>query len=180
MSVETVARRYAVALADVAVKSGESAAVRSELSEWVRLLEDNGSLWAVFSNPSIAHLDKENILETIIGKTGTSRITANFLRVLLKNGRLVLLAEVRDRFEAELEERAGNVVARVTSARELSETEKKELSANLSALTGKNIKPEYSVDASLIGGVVTQVGSIVYDGSVKTKLENLREELINA
>ncbi|HMQ04938.1 MAG TPA: ATP synthase F1 subunit delta [Pyrinomonadaceae bacterium] len=179
MSVETVARRYAAALADVVMKSGEAAAVRSELSEWVRLVSENESLRAAFSNPSIAHLDKENILEKIIAKTRPSRSTANFLRVLLQNGRLTELAEITERFDSELEERSGNVVARVTSARELGENEKRELMANLAALTGKNIKPEYAVDNSLIGGVVTQVGSIVYDGSVRTKLENLREELIN-
>ncbi len=179
MSVEMVSRRYSSALADVVTKSGESTTIRNELRAWEMLVSANGSLRDVFANPSIAHLAKENILEELIAKTRPSKTTANFLRVLLRNGRLTELSDICERFEAELESRSGNVVAQVTSSRELNENEKRELTASLAALTGKNIKPEYSIDDSLIGGVVTQIGSIVYDGSVRTKLENLREELVN-
>lgn len=179
MSVETVARRYGAALADVVVKSGETEAVRSELKAWEAMLNANSELSAVFSNPAIAHMDKEIILEKLIVKTRPGRTTGNFLKVLLRNGRIGELKEIIQRFEAELEMRSGNVVAKVTSARDLTESEKAELAANLAKVTGKNIKPAYFVDKEIIGGVVTQIGSTVYDGSVKTQLENLREELVN-
>lgn len=143
------------------------------------LLSGNEELSSVFANPAIAHLNKESILEKLIEKVQPGKTTANFLRILLRNGRLGELSEIDTRFEAELEERGGNVVAKVTSARELTENEKAELNANLAKLTGKHIKPAYIVNKEIIGGVVTQIGSTVYDGSVKTQLENLREELVN-
>lgn len=179
MSVETIARRYGAALADVVTKSGETETVKSELYAWETLMSSNAELRTVFANPAIVHQDKESILEKLITKTAPGRTTANFLRVLLRNGRLAELGEINKRFTAELEERGGNLVARVTSARELGEGEKAELIANLAKLTGKRVRPAYVVDAGIIGGVVTQIGSTVYDGSVRTQLDNLREELVN-
>ncbi len=180
MSVETVARRYAVALADVVTKSGETETVRTELRSWEAMMKASAELTAVFANPAIAHIDKESILNKLIAKAQPSRTTANFLKVLLRNGRLTELSEINTRFEVEMETRSGNVVAKVTSARELTDSEKAELNANLAKLTGKQIKPAYTVDNGIIGGVVTQIGSTVYDGSVKTQLENLREQMTSA
>lgn len=180
MSVETVARRYAAALADVVAKSGDAETVKSELSAWEMLIDSNNELSSLFANPAIAHLNKSTILDNLIARTKPTRTTSNFLRVLLSNGRLGDLKEINARFDLELEARSGNVVAKVTSARELTESEKAELSANLTKLTGKHIKPAYNVDKGIIGGVVTQIGSTVYDGSVKTQLENLREEMIGS
>lgn len=179
MSVETIARRYATALADVVLKTGETETVKSELKTWEDLIDANETLHTVFSNPSIAHLDKENILNSLIAKTQPGKTTANFLRVLLKNGRLTDLREINTRFASVLEERSGNVLAKITSARELSESEKTELKRNLEKLTGKQVKPDFNIDNGIIGGVVTQIGSTVYDGSVRTQLENLKEELVN-
>lgn len=178
MSVETVARRYAVALADVVTKSGETETVRTELRSWEAMMKASAELTAVFANPSITHIDKESILNKLVAKARPGQTTSNFLKVLLRNGRLTELSEINTRFDAEIEIRSGNLVAKVTSARELTDSEKAELNANLAKLTGKRIRPLYEVDKEIIGGVVTQVGSTVYDGSVKTQLENLKADLI--
>ena len=95
MSVETIARRYATALADVVLKSGETETVKNELKSWEELIESNENLQTVFGNPSIAHLSKENILDGLLTKTQPSKTTANFLRVLLKNSRLTELGHIR-------------------------------------------------------------------------------------
>ena len=179
MSVETIARRYGSALADVVLKTGETETVKSELKLWEDLIDSTESLHTVFSNPSVSHLDKENILNNLIARTRPGKTTANFLRVLLKNGRLTDLREINKRFALVLEERSGNVLAKITSARELSESEKAELKRNLEKLTGKQVKPQFNIDNGIIGGVVTQIGSTVYDGSVRTQLENLKEQLVN-
>ena len=179
MSVETIARRYATALADVVLKSGETETVTSELKTWEVLIDSNENLQTLFGNPSIAHLSKEKVLDGLLAKTRPSKTTANFLKVMLGNGRLTELGHINTRFAAVLEERSGNVVAKITSARELSASEKTELETNLEKLTGKQIKPDFIIDNGIIGGVVTQIGSTVYDGSVRTQLENLKEELVN-
>lgn len=179
MSVETIARRYGTALADVVLKKGETDTVKSELETWEEMMASNSDLMSAFRNPVIAHLDKEKVLESLIARTKPTRTTANFLRVLLRNSRLTELAEINDKFAATLEERAGRVVAEVVSARELSEDHKRELRSNIEKLTGKHVQLNFGIDPSIIGGVVTRVGSTVYDGSVRTQLENLREQLVN-
>ncbi len=179
MSIETVARRYATALADVVIKHGGAELVKSELRSWEEMIGSNADLQRAFSNPAIAHLSKEKVLETLIGKTNPSTTTANFLRILLRNSRLGELREINDKFSAVLDERSGIVGAEVTSARELSESERNELGNSVAKLTGKQVKLKFVVDENIIGGVVTRVGSTVYDNSVKTQLENLKQQLVN-
>jgi F-type H+-transporting ATPase subunit delta len=179
MSVETIARRYAIALADVVTKTGETETVKSELKTWEQLMKGSVDLQDAFSNPSIAHLGKEKVLDSLIDKTKPTKTTGNFLRVLLKNSRLSELGAINERFEQVLEERSGVVSAGITSARELSEVQKKELTSNLEKLTGKQVKINFDINDGIIGGVVTRIGSTVYDGSVKTQLENLKEQLVN-
>ena len=179
MSVETVSRRYATALADVVIQTGETDTVKGELKTWEQLIASNIDLQTAFSNPSIAHASKEKVLESLLSRTRPSKTTANFLRILLRNSRLTEIREIYTRFESVLAERSGNVAAEVTSARELTDAQRNELKTNLERLTGKHVAPKFTIDPELIGGVVTRVGSTIYDASVRTQLENLKEELLN-
>jgi F-type H+-transporting ATPase subunit delta len=178
MSVETIARRYASALADVVVHSGETAEVKNELKTWDEMIHSNADLHAAFASPAVAHSKKEGILESLLQRTRPTKTTANFLRVLLRNDRLTDLTAINEKFDSVIEERGGRVQGYVTSAHELSESHKAELKQNLENLTGKTVTLNFAIDPELIGGVVTRVGSTVYDGSVRTQLENLREELM--
>lgn len=180
MSVETVARRYATALADVVTKTAETNSVQSELKIWEQMISANVDLQSAFGNPSISLTDKEKVLENLIEKTKPTKTTTNFLRVLMRNGRLTEIGEINQKFTSVLEERSGTMSAQITSARALSESEKAEMQANLSKLTGKTVSLNFETDESLIGGVVTRIGSTVYDGSVKTQLEQLKEQLVHA
>ena len=179
MSVETVARRYATALADVVLKNGEVEIIKSELKTWEDLIKSNGDLQTAFANPAISQANKEKVLEGLLTKTKPSQTTANFLRILLRNSRLNDLGEINDKFASVLDERSSIVAAQITSARPLSEAEKSEFQASLSKMTGKKINLNFNIDENIIGGVVTRVGSTVYDGSVKTQLENLKQQLVN-
>ena len=180
MSAETVARRYATALADVVTKSGETEPVRNELRVWEQLMTSNVDLQSAVRNPSIPQSSKEKVLNALIERAGPMRTTANFLRVLLRNGRLTDLREINTRFDTVLEERGGSVVAEVTSARALSGAQQAELKSNLEKLTGKHVKLNFSIDPTIIGGVVTRLGSTVYDSSVKSRLQRLKEEMIGS
>lgn len=178
MSVETVARRYASALADVVVKSGEANSVKSELKTWEEMIRSNSELADAFSNPSIAHDSKEKVLESLIERTGSTKTTANFLRILLRNNRLTEINQINERFVSVLDDRSGITSAQIISARELSEAEKTEIKTNLEKLTDKTVNLNFNIDKNIIGGVIARIGSTVYDGSVKTQLEELREKLI--
>jgi F-type H+-transporting ATPase subunit delta len=178
MSTETIARRYATALADVVIHTGETETVRRELKQWQATFEDTPDLSTVFENPAITHSDKEKVLNKLIDKVKPSNTTANFLKVLSENGRLSLLGAVNDRFAAVYDERSGVISAAITSARDLPEAERAAFKSNLEKLTGKKVSIEFKIDDDIIGGVVTRIGSTVYDGSVRTRLENLKEQMI--
>jgi len=180
MSVETVARRYAVALADIVTKTNETDSVRTELQNWEQLINSSADLQAAFRNPAISQANKEKVLESLIAKTLPKKTTANFLRVLLKNGRLTEIGEINKKFGYVLEERSGTVAAQITSARPLAESVKAELKISLERMTGKSVRLNFETDEALIGGVVTRLGSTIYDGSVRTQLQELKQQMIGA
>ena len=179
MSTETIARRYSVALADAVIQSGETDTVKKELAAWSDLLRDNADLQTVFGTPAITHANKEKVLDGLLAKVRPSKTTSNFLRILLQNGRLTEISDINDRFAAVLEERSGVISAQITSARELPENERAEFEKNLERITGKKVNIAFAIDKDIIGGVVTRIGSTVFDGSVRTKLDNLKEQLVN-
>jgi F-type H+-transporting ATPase subunit delta len=179
MSNETIARRYGTALADVVLTSGETETVKNELLVWEGMIGGSADLQSAFSNPSIGHAAKEQLMERLLEKTKPTKTTANFLRILVKNGRLTDLHDINEKFASVLEERSGTVIAQITSARVLPESDRSEFQKKLEKLTGKRVNLNFQVDQEIIGGVVTRIGSTVYDGSVRTKLENLREQLVN-
>jgi len=178
MSVETVARRYATALADIVTKSGETEVVKSELQTWEDLMKSSGELRNAFGSPAINHSNKEKVLESLLEKAKPTKTTSNFLRILLRNSRLTELTQINEKFAAVLEERSGVISAEVTSARPLSDSQKADFQVNLARLTGKQVNMNFEVDEQIIGGVIARVGSTVYDSSVRTQLENLKSELI--
>jgi F-type H+-transporting ATPase subunit delta len=102
----------------------------------------------------------------------------NFIGILVDKHRLKLLDEVIDGYRRLLDDRMGIVRAKVTAARPLNAAEQKELEIKLMERTGKQIRMEVAVDPSLIGGVVAQVGSTIYDGSVRTQLQAFKSRLV--
>jgi F-type H+-transporting ATPase subunit delta len=172
-----MARRYAAALADVVIAQGEAREVQEELNAWAQMLEDNSALLEVFRNPTIPYEQKRNVLNTLITRMRVRPTTANFLQVLLQNHRLSELKEINQRFALQLDERSGVVSAQVTTARAVPEATKETLRAQLGTLTGKKVRLQFAVDEELIGGIVTRIGSTVYDGSVRTQLQQIKQKM---
>jgi F-type H+-transporting ATPase subunit delta len=177
LSSQTVARRYASALADVVTERGEAAEVRDELAAWEKMLLENPPLLEAFSNPTVAYQQKEKVLSELITRSKVRPTTANFLRILLKNQRLAELPQVNAKFAEVLDDRSGVVSAEVTSARPVSAATRASLETKLAELTGKTVRLSFTTDESLLAGIVTQIGSTIYDGSVRNQLKRLGEEL---
>jgi F-type H+-transporting ATPase subunit delta len=175
--VQTVARRYAAALADVLAARGEARQVQEELSAWEKMIQNNAQLQEVFSNPTIPYEQKRKVLSALIARTRVRPITANFLQVLLQNQRLTELGEVNKRFAQVLDERSGIVSAHVTTARPVPESSQQALRTKLASLTGKQVRLSFATDEELIGGLVTRIGSTIYDGSVRTQLQQVKEKM---
>ncbi|MBV9211330.1 MAG: ATP synthase F1 subunit delta [Acidobacteria bacterium] len=178
MSVQTVARRYATALADVVIARGESREVHEELKDWEQMMQTNHQLMVVFSNPTIPYEQKRKVLTALIARTKVRPTTANFLQVLLQNQRLAELGEVVKRFAQVLDERSGMISADVTTARPVPADAQEALRARLASMTGKNVRLSFKTDEELIGGIVTRIGSTIYDGSVRNQLEQAKAKLI--
>ena len=177
MSLQTVARRYAAALADVAIERREEREVQSELDQWAAMIESNPQLKEVFANPTIVYDHKRKLLEDLISRTRVRETTASFLRVLLKNQRLSQLREVAARFGYVLDERSGIVAATVTTARPIPEELQRQLHDTLIAATGRKVRLAFYTDEAILGGMVAQIGSTIFDGSVQSHLERLAIEL---
>ena len=177
MSLQTVARRYAAALADVAIERREEREVQNELDTWASMIEANPQLKEVFANPTVAYDQKRKVLEELISRTGVRETTASFLRVLLKNQRLSELREIAARYGYVLDERGGMVAADVTTARPIPEELRNALHETLTAATGRKVRLSFRTDEAIIGGLVARIGSTIYDGSVQSHLERLSESL---
>lgn len=177
MSSQTVARRYASALADAVLAGGEAREIQDELVRWESMIQTSDLLREVLSNPTINYDQKRSVLEEMIRRTKVRPATGNFLRILLKNQRLTELSEINKRFAQILDERSGVVAAEVTTARPISEEIQKALEQRLTSITGKKVRFSFATDESIIGGMIARIGSIIYDGSVRNQLRQVEGRL---
>lgn len=177
MSLETIARRYAIALADVAIERGEAQPVQKELLEWGSIIGSNDLLRDAFSNPTVPYEQKRNLLNQLIARTNVLPTTASFLQVLLRNQRLGEIGEVNKRLALILDQRAGVVAAEVTTAGAIPETAVQALQETLANVTGKKVRLTFTTDQELIGGMIVRIGSTIYDGSVRNQLNQFERQL---
>jgi F-type H+-transporting ATPase subunit delta len=170
---------YARAFADVVLKSKlDSARMLQELRGFEALLGESVQLRRVMENPSIPGDRKRAVLDVVAQRLGMTPQVRNFIAVITDHRRLPLLSEILKQLEQELNDRMGIADAEIITARELSETEARQLESEIGRLTGKHVRARYSRDASLLGGARVKVGSTIYDGSVSEQLERMREKLV--
>jgi len=177
MSVQTIARRYASALADVVLERGEAREVQRELITWEQMIQSAPNLQEVLRNPTVGLDQKRAVLNQLIERAKPRPTTINFLKVLLQNQRLTELSEINDKFTEILDVRAGVVAARVMTARSVPENAQQKLHTRLAEMTGTKVRVDFDTDPELIGGLVTRIGSTVYDGSVRNQLEQIKEKM---
>lgn len=173
-----LAKRYAAALADVAIEQGEAEPVKKNLADFADITRTSADLGNFLASPSISRANKQAVIEKIAARMGVGKIFRNFLLVLANNRRTTLLPDIGAAFEALLLERMGIAEALVTSAEELTTAQKTELNHAMEDLTGKKVESRFRVDRGLLGGAVVRIGSTVYDGSVREQLQRLRDRLI--
>lgn len=174
---KSLSQRYARALVDVALENNIAETVRTELSEFATLVVDSADLRNFLASPAIPRAQKSALIGQIAGRMGASETLKNFLLVLADNRRTGELNEIVVAYTEQLYARLGIADVYVTSARELDEGQKKEMTGALERLTKKKISAQYWVDPELIGGAVVRIGSTIYDGSVRQQLERLRARL---
>jgi F-type H+-transporting ATPase subunit delta len=176
----TVVNTYARAFADVVMANHlDPARSLAETQQIAALVQDNKALRGVWDNPSIPAEQKRAVLDGLVKRVGMLRQVRNFVAVVIDKGRIRVLPEIVAQFAQELNQRLGYADAEVISARQLGVSERAQLEADLSRVTGKKIRARYEQDRSILGGAIARVGSTVYDGSIKGQLERIRQQLVS-
>ena len=174
------ASRYARAFADVVASARlDAAALDRQFQDFLATWDGSGELREFFINPAVPATQKVAILDKLNAKMGLQKELRNLLAVLINNDRIGEVHEVATAWRAEMQERLGIRQAEIVTARELNRQERAELIAGVGKLAGSRIEPTFKLDESIIGGTVVRIGSTVYDGSVRGRLERLKEELIS-
>lgn len=171
-----VGGRYARALLDVTEERKETEKASQALAALVAARAQSKELQHVLADPRLKH-ERMAVLNAVAEKVGAPAAVLSLLRALDAAERLEDLPAIGTAFVALADEKAGRVRGQVTSAHELSDAEKKAISDALQTAVGKKVTLDFAVDAALIGGVSVKIQDLVWDGSVRTQLERLRQTL---
>jgi F-type H+-transporting ATPase subunit delta len=174
----SVTRLYARAFADVVFGSRlDAGKALSELHALSALLVANPDLRRVWENPAITGEQKRGVLDAIGKREELSREVRNFVAVLIDRRRMHFFDAIVAQLAQELDARMGFAEARITSARDLSDAEKRALEGQVEKLTGKKVRAKYGRDSAILGGAIVRVGSTIYDGSVLGQLQKIRQQI---
>lgn len=171
-------RRYARALFALAGEEARVEAVREELAGLVRLIDETPELRNVIYRPLHPVAERRAALDALVQRLGLGTTFRHFCVLLLEQGRMVSLPEVRSEYERLADEAAGRVPADVVAAAELAPDQIERLRRALAARTGRDVQIQLRIDPSIVGGVVARVGDLVFDGSLRTQLAQLRSTLM--
>ncbi|HJZ65775.1 MAG TPA: ATP synthase F1 subunit delta [Candidatus Acidoferrum sp.] len=169
--------QYANALADVALQQGAADPVLKQLNDFAGAYAESAELRNLLATPSVTSKEKHAVVEKISARLGASKIVRNFLFLIIDHRRTLMIPELAKAFQTVIRERQGFAEATVTSAAEMNDAQKKDLTQSLEKKTGKKIEAKYAVDKGLLGGVVVRIGDTVYDGSLRYRLNVMRVKL---
>jgi len=172
--VSGIAGRYATALFELAVSEKRLDETAAELDQLRVMLTDSADLDRLVRSPVISRDDQGKAMEIITERAGMSALVRRFVGVVAQNRRLFALRDMISAFGQLLAEHRGEVVAEVTSARALNDSQVAALKASLAQGLGRDVSVETGVDEDLIGGLVVKVGSRMIDSSLRTKLQNIK------
>jgi F-type H+-transporting ATPase subunit delta len=174
----SVARRYARALLNIGLESNKLRPLLTEIERVSDTISQNDELRDVLANPMVLPSQRKNVLDAVIKRLGVTKNTRNLCMLLIERQRISVLSDIARELRVMVDDHEGMVRAEVISAAPLSKIYLDKLSQSLAKATGKKIELTTKQDESLIGGVVTRVGGVVYDGSLKTRVARVREEML--
>ena len=151
--------------------------VLQQLGDFAAAYQESPELRNLFASPAASTEAKRGVAEKIAARLGASKIVRNFLFVVIDHQRMHELPEILKAFQDVLRERQGIAEAEVFSAVALNDAQKTEMTRTLERVTGKKIEAKFSLDRNLLGGALVRVGDTIYDGSLRNRLNGLRERL---
>jgi len=173
----TIAKRYARAFFEIAEEAKQLEKYYKELSGFSAIIDGNEDLKEFLANPIFDQNEKKAVIESILQKTDISGITANFLKLLADKQRIVILKDICDTYMEMMDEALKTVRVSVKTAFPLPSETIKKLQDSLERQTGKQVQMTIMEDQSLLGGIVIGVGDTLYDNSIRTQLNNIRNLL---
>jgi F-type H+-transporting ATPase subunit delta len=178
VSVQIVARRYAQALLELGVEQSAVDKIADDFEAIAHAFETSHDLRNALENPLVAHAAKKGVMSDLCDQIGASPTTKHALLLLIDRRRMKTLPYVARYLRELADVRKGIVRAEVTTAVALSEAYYERLRAQLEKMTGKRVVVDKRTDAALVAGVVTRIGDRVFDGSLRTRLQSLRDALL--
>tara|TARA_Y100000741_G_scaffold349753_1_gene319161 strand:- start:708 stop:1250 length:543 start_codon:yes stop_codon:yes gene_type:complete len=173
-----IARRYAKALVNLAENEKDLDNTGKHLNSITEVYKENLELRQVLSDTKVSSGIKLEILKDVLSKIKVSNLVDTFSRYLLAKRRIDFLPDIERAFNLLLQEKLGRIEANVTTASELPKDTVKKLVDAISSYSGKEIEVNVTIDPSIIGGIVTRIGSTVIDGSIQTYLNQIRQSII--
>ena len=179
MASGSLARRYAKAVIEIEIGQANSILDRmgADLRSLAKAMKDSAELQSVLTNPAIRRADRRRVIDGLLQAIGAQPLTKNLVYLLLDSERMSSVPSISREVDAMIEARSGRVTAEVISAKPLEIAQLTELTVALEKLSGKQVTVTKREDESLLGGVIAKLGDKVYDGSLRTQLRNLRDEL---
>jgi F-type H+-transporting ATPase subunit delta len=175
------APRYAHAFAEVAAQKGlDLAAARQQMQDFADTFAESHDLREILEDPSIPNDQKLAVMDGIAQRFGMYREVRNFLAIVMDHQRLPDLGLILDAYDQVADLGIGLTEAEVTSVHELTGDDRAEMEAQVAKLAGTKVRIAYKIDSALLGGAVVRIGSTVYDGSVRTQLEQMKQALVSA
>jgi F-type H+-transporting ATPase subunit delta len=178
MASGSVARRYAKALMGLGVELGNYERLGKELRDLARALKSSPELIETMTNPAFPRSDREKILRGVLERMGAANELVNFTRLLLDRERIANVPDISRELDQMIDDKAGRIAAVVTSAVPLTPAQEQQLIKALEAKSGKKVQMQVHHDPALLGGLITKLGDVVYDGSLQTQLQRMRQELV--
>jgi F-type H+-transporting ATPase subunit delta len=173
----SLARRYARAVLEIGTANGSLDKIGADLRSLAKAMHDSAELVTALTNPAIRRADRRRVIDGLLQRIGAEPHTKNLVYLLLDGERLSSLEAISREVDAMIEAKAGRMAAEVTSAKPLDAAQLTEITAALEKLSGKKVAVTKREDPSLLGGVVAKLGDTIYDGSLRTQLRTLRDEL---
>lgn len=172
----SLARRYSQALFQLARDGGQEEAIGTEIEQFYHAYQSS-ELQHILTNPAFNLETRKKVLSEVMRAQRMSSLTVRFLLLLLERDRLTQLEGIVNRYRRLLNEAKGRVEAKVVSASTLETTMVERVRQQLHGLSGKEVVLQQDVDPSLLGGLLVELEGKVYDGSLRTQLENMKQRI---
>ena len=173
----SLARRYAKAIFAIGSAQGDLDKLGADIRSFAKAMHDSAELVTVLTNPAIRRAERRKVIEAMLQQIAVQTSSKNLVLLLLDGERMSSLPSISRELDAMIQAKAGKVSAEVVSAKPLDPAELTQITAALEKLSGKKVTLAKREDADLLGGVIAKLGDVVYDGSLRTQLRNLRDEI---